>query len=158
MDYRQISARVIIGSLAGLLFFSVDAVATLIRFLLHPAVAERAAAEAFFAMLLYLLLFVAAGALAGCMRAIRVRWLRFALIGAVAGAVVWRYLTATWALTARPASFVSPAWAYRAPCCSAPAQERSEGCFSCRLAGCAGWRTVAGDRRNACPLAGYATC
>lgn len=113
MDYRQISARVIIGSLAGLLFFSVDAVATLIRFLLHPAVAERAAAEraaaeAFFAMLLYLLLFVAAGALAGCMRAIRVRWLRFALIGAVAGAVVWRYLTATWALTARPASFVSP--------------------------------------------------
>lgn len=103
MDYRQISARVIIGSLAGLLFFSVDAVATLIRFLLHPAVAE-----AFFAMLLYLLLFVAAGALAGCTRAIRVRWLRFALIGAVAGAVVWRYLTATWALTARPASFVSP--------------------------------------------------
>lgn len=108
MDYRQISARVIIGSLAGLLFFSVDAVATLIRFLLHPAVAERASAEAFFAMLLYLLLFVAAGALAGCMRAIRVRWLRFALIGAVAGAVVWRYLTATWALTTRPASFVSP--------------------------------------------------
>ena len=81
--------RGIVGGLIGLIVFSVDAVATLIRFVLNPSVAERATVGSFPAMLLFLLLFVAAGALAGYLRLIRVTPLRFVSIGALVGALVW---------------------------------------------------------------------
>jgi hypothetical protein len=57
--------RVFVGGLIGLAVFAVDAIATLIRFLFSPLVAERATADSFVAMALFLLLFIPAGALAG---------------------------------------------------------------------------------------------
>jgi hypothetical protein len=57
--------RVFVGGLIGLAVFAVDAIATLTRFLFNPLVAERANADSFVAMALFLLLFIAAGALAG---------------------------------------------------------------------------------------------
>ena len=101
-------ARVVIGGLAGLIVFSVDAVATLIRFVLNPAIAERATAGAVFATVVFLFVFVAAGALAGYLWMVRVKILRFVCIGALVGATVWAYLTATWALTARPTAIAPP--------------------------------------------------
>jgi hypothetical protein len=99
---------VVVGGLIGLLCFSVDAVATLIRFLFHPAVAERATVDAFLATLLYLPVFIVAGALVGYLESVRVPSLRYAFTGAIVGAVAWSYLTATWGFTARPTAFVPP--------------------------------------------------
>ncbi|OGS99650.1 MAG: hypothetical protein A3F73_11440 [Gallionellales bacterium RIFCSPLOWO2_12_FULL_59_22] len=100
--------RVVVGSLIGLIVFSVDAVATFIRFVLIPSVAERATAGSFLAMFPFLFLFIAAGALAGYLWAIRIMVLRFVSIGALIGAMVWSYLTVTWPLTARPTAIIPP--------------------------------------------------
>ena len=100
--------RGFVGGLIGLIVFSVDAVATLIRFVLNPSVAERATVGSFPAMLLFLLLFVAAGALAGYLCLIRVTPLRFVSIGALVGALVWSKMTLTWPLTARPTAMLPP--------------------------------------------------
>ena len=109
MDLLKVAPpRVFVGALVGFVVFSVDAVATGIRFILNPWVAERATAWSFLAMVSFLFLFVAAGALAGYMWGIRIRFLRLVSIGALVGAVVWGYLTETWPLTARPAAIVPP--------------------------------------------------
>jgi hypothetical protein len=100
--------RVVAGSLIGFIVFAVDAAATLIRFVLNPAVAERATGGSLLAMGLFLLLFVAGGACAGYLSFIRVAPLRYLSIGALAGALVWSYLTVTWPLTARPGAFYPP--------------------------------------------------
>lgn len=100
--------RVVIGAVIGLVVFSVDAVATLIKFVLNPAVAERATAGSFLAMILFLFLFIAAGALAGYLWAWRITFLRFVSIGALAGTMAWSYLTVTWPLTARPSAIIPP--------------------------------------------------
>jgi hypothetical protein len=93
--------RAVVGGVIGLVVFAVDAAATLIRFVLNPFVAERATQASFLAMLLFLFLFVATGALAGFMWGIRVQILRFVFVGALLGTLVWSYLTLTWPLTAR---------------------------------------------------------
>jgi hypothetical protein len=93
--------RVAIGAAVGLGVFLVDAFATLLRYVLNPAVSERATAASFAAMAAYLAVFAGAGALAGWLWGMRVRMVRFALVGAIAGAVVWSYLSFTWPLTAR---------------------------------------------------------
>lgn len=100
--------RAVLGGLIGLVAFVIDAVATLIRFALNPLVAERATAGSFLAMILFMFLFVAAGALGGYLWLIRVQLLRFVAIGALVGAMVWSYLTATWPLTARASMIAAP--------------------------------------------------
>ncbi len=109
MSILNIAApRVVVGGLTGLVVFSVDAVATLIRFVLTPPLAERATAGSFLAMLAFLFLFIAAGALAGYLWGTQVRFLRHVAIGALVGAMLWSYLTATWSLTARPTAISPP--------------------------------------------------
>jgi hypothetical protein len=100
--------RVVIGGMIGFTVLSVDAVATFIQSVLNPAVAERATAGAFLAMLVFLFLFIAAGALAGYLWSMESGFLRLLSIGTLVGAVVWSYLTVTWPLTARPGAFVPP--------------------------------------------------
>lgn len=100
--------RVVAGGLAGLIVFMVDAVVTLVRFILYPSMAERATAHSFVAMSAYLFLFIAVGALAGYLWTLRIGVLRHAIIGALAGALVWSYLTVTWPLTARPSAVIPP--------------------------------------------------
>lgn len=100
--------RAVVGGAIGFVVFAVDAVATLIRFALNPALAERATGGAFLAMLLFLFVFVAAGAFAGYLWAIRIQVLRFVVIGALVGAMLWSYLTLTWPLTARASAVIEP--------------------------------------------------
>jgi hypothetical protein len=100
--------RAVVGGAIGLLFFLLDAAATLIRVLLNPAVAERVTSASLLVMLLYLPIFAAAGALGGWLWLMRARLLRFVAIGALAGALVWSYLTATWPLTARAGAVNGP--------------------------------------------------
>ena len=100
--------RVVVGGLIGLIVFSVDAVATLIRFVLTPSVAERATSGSFLAMFPFLFLFIAAGVLTGYLWVIQIKFLRFVSIGALVGAMVWSYLTVTWPLTARPTAIIPP--------------------------------------------------
>lgn len=109
MNILQVAPpRVLVGGMIGFIVFSVDAVATLIRFILNPTVAERATAGSLFAMLPFLFLFIAAGALAGYLWVIQFRFLRFVAIGTLVGAMFWSYLTVTWPLTARPAAIIPP--------------------------------------------------
>jgi hypothetical protein len=100
--------RVLAGGRIGLIFFSVNAVATLIRFILNPAVAERVTTGSFLAMFPFLFLFIGVGALAGYLQVLHFQFLRFVTIGALVGAMVWSYLTVTWPLTARPGAIIPP--------------------------------------------------
>jgi hypothetical protein len=100
--------RAVLGGLTGLAVFGVDAVATLIRFVLNPSVAERTTAGSLLAMFLFLILFIAGGALAGYLWSINVQLLRFLAIGALVGALIWSYFTLTWPLTARASALVAP--------------------------------------------------
>jgi hypothetical protein len=100
--------RAVLGGLVGLAVFAVDAIATLIRFVLNPLVAERATGGSFLAMFLFLILFIAGGALAGYLWSINIQLLRCVAIGALVGALVWSYLTLTWPLTARASALVAP--------------------------------------------------
>ncbi len=100
--------RAVVGGLIGFIVFAVDAAATIIRFVLNPSMAERATTGSFLAMLAFLFLFIAAGALAGYLWAVQIRLLRLVSIGALVGAMVWVYLTVTWPLTARPGAIVPP--------------------------------------------------
>ena len=100
--------QAVLGGAIGLVVFGVDAIATLIRFTLNPMVAARATGDAFLAMLLFLLLFVAAGALAGYLWSVRIQFLRLVTVGALVGATVWSYMTVTWPLTGRASSIVAP--------------------------------------------------
>lgn len=100
--------RVLVGGLCGLVVFSVDVVATIVRFALVPSLAERTTTGSLLAMIPFAFLFVAAGALLGYLWTLQIRSLRFMLMGAIAGALVWGYWTATWPLTAKPTSVVPP--------------------------------------------------
>lgn len=100
--------RAALGALIGLVIFAVDAVATLIRAIFNPYIAQRLTGDAMLAMLLFGVLFVAAGTVAGYLSATKVAWLRYTAIGAIAGALVWSYLRATWPLTGRATATVSP--------------------------------------------------
>jgi hypothetical protein len=104
----NVQRRAGLGALIGFIFFAIDAVATLIRLTVNPLIAERATGGSLLAMLLYLLLFIGGGALAGYLWSIEVALLRFMTIGAIVGALIWSYLTATWPLTARASAMVVP--------------------------------------------------
>lgn len=96
-----LAARLAVGAVLGLVVYLVSAVTTGLNVLVHPSVAARATGGDTLDMLFYLLLFPAAGALIGALSRWRPRALRYPLIGAIAGALVWTYLTDTWTLTAR---------------------------------------------------------
>lgn len=99
---------VVAGAVVGFVLYAVHAVGVGINLLLHPSIAERATGASVAAMLAYAVVFVAAGALAGRIWALRGVLLRYASIGALAGAVVWSYLTVTWPLTARASAVAAP--------------------------------------------------
>jgi hypothetical protein len=108
-DFPHITKhRAILGGLIGFLAFAVDAISTLIRYVLNPFVAERATRGSFLAMFLFLVLFIAGGALAGYLSSIKIKWLRFVVIGTLAGALGWSYLIITWPLTARASALFTP--------------------------------------------------
>jgi hypothetical protein len=105
---HAIVPRIVLGALIGFVFFAVSVIASLLRLVFIPSVAERVTGQSILAVLLFLVLFVATGAVAGWLSTIPVRLLRFVVIGTLVGALVWTYLTLTWPLTARPGWSIPP--------------------------------------------------
>ena len=79
--------RATLGALIGLVIFAADAIATLIRAIFHPYIAQRLTSSAMIAMLLFLILFVVVGALAGYLWGIKVAACRYLAIGAIGGSL-----------------------------------------------------------------------
>jgi hypothetical protein len=96
------------GTLFGLIAYAVSVAETLLRLLLNPFLWERATAASALWMLAFGLFFLAGGVTADALSRLQAKWLRFMLIGAVFGALVWSYLHATWPLTSRAGSFQPP--------------------------------------------------
>jgi hypothetical protein len=98
------AAAALLGLLAwGLLVF-IDA----LRMLFSPFLWERVTLASLGWLGAYAFLFSAAGVACLWLSAIPLRIARFLLTGAVVGALVWSYLTVTWAFTARAAAVVAP--------------------------------------------------
>jgi hypothetical protein len=96
------------GALVALLFYAVSVSVAIVQLVFAPELWERVTAKSVLATALYLPVFLAAGALAGWLTKVGFRALRYLLIGAVCGALLWSYLTVTWPLTARISAYIEP--------------------------------------------------
>jgi hypothetical protein len=95
---RMARMPVVVGTVLAFTAYAVHVISTAVNFAFHPTLLGRARPSDFVAMAAYSLVFVGAGALVGHLTTARPAFARFASIGAVAGGVVWSYLTITWRL------------------------------------------------------------
>jgi hypothetical protein len=99
--------RIALAAAAGLLAWAFVFLLDGLRIAISPWVWERVTAESVGWALAYAPVFAAAGvACAFCTRLPRIA--KYPAVGAVIGAVLWSYLTATWAFSARTAAVVPP--------------------------------------------------
>ena len=93
----------------GLLVWALIVALTVFRVAFNPFLWERVTLASLGWTLAFAALFAAAGILCERLALLPVRILRYLLIGGVVVALLWSYLTATWAFTARVTAVVEPA-------------------------------------------------
>jgi hypothetical protein len=101
--------RTAAAALLGLLAWGVVVLIDGLRMLFNPFLWERVTMASLGWVGAYAFAFAAAGLACLWLSAIPLRLARFLLIGAVIGALIWSYLAATWAFTARAAAVAAPA-------------------------------------------------
>ena len=94
--------RAAAGAVIGLVVYGISIAAAGLRLALIPGLSHRVTREGLLATALYLPVFVLAGGAVGRLSTLEARVVRFTLIGALCGSLVWSYLTVTWPVTARP--------------------------------------------------------
>ena len=102
--------RLLVGAAIALAFYAIGVMNAALNYLLDASIRERTTSGALVATAVYFLIFAGAGALGGWLSGVRSRWLRFVSIGAIAGALMWSYYTATWSLTARASALSQPGY------------------------------------------------
>jgi len=100
--------RALLAAALGLAAWAFTVAVTLFRLAFNPFIWERVTLASFGWTLAYAAIFAAAGVLCERLSRLPVRALRYLLVGAVAGALIWSYLTATWAFTARASAVIEP--------------------------------------------------
>jgi hypothetical protein len=97
----------LVGAIIGAVVVGVHVVSALINFALYESVRNRITEGAVGAAIAYVSIFAIAGAFIGKLSMLAARWPAYIIGGTLTGALVWSYLTATWAFTAR-ASAIGP--------------------------------------------------
>jgi hypothetical protein len=98
---------VLVGAIIGAVVVGVHIVSALIAFAMHESVRNRITEGAVGAAIAYVSLFAIGGAIVGRLSMLPARWPACIFGGTLTGVLVWSYLTATWAFTAR-ASAIGP--------------------------------------------------
>jgi hypothetical protein len=98
----------LVGAIIGAVVVGVHIVSALINFAVHESVRNRITEGAVGAAVAYVSLFAIGGALIGRLSMLAARWPAYIVGGTLGGALVWSYLTATWAFTARASAMGPP--------------------------------------------------
>ncbi len=100
IDRLSPRGRAVAGAVLGILFYLLVVVTSVLGFVFNP-VTDHPTTDSFFAMLIYLFLFAATGALVGIVQSLHARVLRYAVVGALLGALVLSFQNAIWPLALR---------------------------------------------------------
>lgn len=100
--------RLALAAAGGLLAWGFIVLLTGLRVAITPWVWERVTAASIGWTLAYAAAFAVAGVACERLSALPVRVLKYPAVGAVIGALIWSYMTATWAFSARATAIVAP--------------------------------------------------